>query len=107
MHNFYGIEVINKFVSKEEKLIAGLSGKMSEATSEVTQREMVRIISQFRKQGFKGNYLSFQHVADEGASYFVVMGDENNGNQGLFKIDLLTGKIAFQYMLDEDHVVSK
>ncbi|MBO2714295.1 hypothetical protein DW673_09865 [Lactiplantibacillus plantarum] len=79
---------------------------MSEATNEVTQREMVRIISQFRKQGFKGNYINFQHVVDEGATYFVVMGDENNRNQGLFKIDLLNGKIAFQYMLDENHAVS-
>ncbi|EMP44799.1 Hypothetical protein H073_04463 [Lactiplantibacillus plantarum UCMA 3037] len=35
------------------------------------------------------------------------MGDENNGNQGLFKANLLTGEVAFQYMLDEDHVVSK
>lgn len=77
------------------------------AADEVTQREMIRIIGLFRKQGFKGNYLSFQHVADEGAAYFVVMGDENNGNQGLFKANLLTGDVAFQYMLDEDHVVSK
>ena len=76
------------------------------AANEVTQREMIRIIGLFRKQGFKGNYLSFQHVVDEGATYFVVMGDENNGNQGLFKANLLTGEVAFQYMLDEDHVVS-
>ncbi|RRK09456.1 hypothetical protein D1831_12515 [Lactiplantibacillus garii] len=80
---------------------------MSEKVTEVTQREMIRIIGLFRKQGFKGNYLSFQHVADEGAAYFVVMGDENNGNQGLFKANLLTGEVEFQYMLDEDHVVSK
>lgn len=79
---------------------------MSEATNEVTQREMIRIISQFRKQGFKGNYINFQHVVDEGATYFVVMGDDNNHNQGLFKIDLLSGEIAFQYMLDENHAVS-
>ncbi|WHQ55080.1 hypothetical protein M1857_04130 [Lactiplantibacillus plantarum] len=79
---------------------------MSEATNEVTQREMVRIISHFRKQGFKGTYISFQHVVDEGASYFVVMGDENSRNQGLFKINLLSGEIAFQYMLDENHAVS-
>ncbi|GEO50085.1 hypothetical protein [Lactiplantibacillus pentosus] len=51
---------------------------------------MIRIIGLFRKQGFKGNYLSFQHVVDEVATYFVVMGDENNGNQGLFKANLLT-----------------
>ena len=80
---------------------------MSEKATEVTQREMIRIIGLFRKQGFKGNYLSFQHVVDEGATYFVVMGDENNGNQGLFKANLLTGEVAFQYMLDEDHVVTK
>ena len=48
---------------------------MSEKATEVTQREMIRIIGLFRKQGFKGNYLSFQHVVDEGATYFVVMGD--------------------------------
>lgn len=76
------------------------------AANEVTQREMIRIIGLFRKQGFKGNYLSFQHVVDEGATYFVVMGDENNGNQGLFKANLLTGEVTFQYMLDEDHIVS-
>ncbi|MBU7553118.1 MULTISPECIES: hypothetical protein [Lactiplantibacillus] len=51
---------------------------------------MIRIIGLFRKQGFKGNYLSFQHVVDEVATYFVVMGDENNWNQGLFKANLLT-----------------
>ncbi|AYJ39781.1 MULTISPECIES: hypothetical protein [Lactiplantibacillus] len=79
---------------------------MSEATNEVTQREMVRIINQFRKQGFKGTYVNFQHVVDEEASYFVVMSDENNSNQGLFKIDLLSGDIVFQYMLDENHAVS-
>ncbi|MFB9768776.1 hypothetical protein [Lactiplantibacillus modestisalitolerans] len=77
------------------------------AANEVTQREMIRIIGLFRKNGFKGEYLSFQHVADEGAAYFVVMGDESNGTQGLFKANLLTETIEFQYMLDEDHVVSK
>lgn len=60
---------------------------MSVKAAEVTQREMIWIIGWFQKQGFKGNYLSFQHVVvvDEGATYFVVMGDENNGNQGWFK----------------------
>ena len=78
---------------------------MSEATNanEVTQREMVKLIGLFRKNGFKGEYVSFQHVVDEGATYFVVMGDENDSNQGLFKADLLSGTIEFQYMLDENH----
>ncbi|KZT84293.1 hypothetical protein Nizo1840_1249 [Lactiplantibacillus plantarum] len=58
---------------------------------------MIRIISQFRKHGFKGNYINFQYVVGEGATYFVVMGgDGNNYNQGLFKIDLLSGEIVFQ-----------
>ena len=79
---------------------------MSESVaSEVTQREMIRLIGLFRKNGFKGEYVSFQHVTDEGASYFVVMADENNGTQGLFKADLLAGTIEFQYMLDENHAV--
>ncbi len=47
---------------------------------------MIRIISQFRKHGFKGNYINFQYV----------VGDGNNYNQGLFKIDLLSGEIVFQ-----------
>ncbi len=81
---------------------------MSEtAANEVTQREMIRIIGLFRKNGFKGEYVSFQHVVDEGASYFVVMADENNGTQGLFKADLLAETIEFQYMLDENHEVAK
>jgi len=81
---------------------------MSESVaSEVTQREMIRLIGLFRKNGFKGEYVSFQHVTDEGASYFVVMADENNGTQGLFKADLLSGSIEFQYMLDENHAVAE
>mgnify|MGYP003361740833 FL=1 len=82
---------------------------MSEATNanDVTQREMVKLIGLFRKNGFKGEYVSFQHVVDEGAAYFVVMADENNGTQGLFKADLLSGTIEFQYMLDENHAVAK
>ncbi|BDZ32026.1 hypothetical protein RA086_12350 [Lactiplantibacillus sp. WILCCON 0030] len=82
---------------------------MSEATNanEVTQREMVKLIGLFRKNGFKGEYVSFQHVVDEGASYFVVMSDENNGTQGLFKADLVSGTIEFQYMLDKNHAVAK
>ena len=82
---------------------------MSEATNanDVTQREMVKLIGLFRKNSFKGEYVSFQHVVDEGASYFVVMADENNGTQGLFKADLLSGTIKFQYMLDENHAVAK
>lgn len=69
---------------------------MNKKTNEITQREMIRIISQFRKHGFKGNYINFQYVVGEGATYFVVMGDGNNYNQGLFKIDLLSGEIVFQ-----------
>ncbi|WP_048000762.1 hypothetical protein [Lactiplantibacillus herbarum] len=81
---------------------------MSESVaSEVTQREMIRLIGLFRKNGFKGEYVSFQHVTDEGASYFVVMADENNGTQGLFKADLLAGTIEFQYMVDENHTVAE
>ncbi|AJO75238.1 hypothetical protein ACPZ2A_12630 [Lactiplantibacillus plantarum] len=81
---------------------------MSESVAnEVTQREMIRLIGLFRKNGFKGEYVSFQHVTDEGASYFVVMADENNGTQGLFKADLLSGSIEFQYMLDENHAVAE
>ncbi|WP_082137369.1 hypothetical protein, partial [Lactiplantibacillus herbarum] len=75
--------------------------------SEVTQREMIRLIGLFRKNGFKGEYVSFQHVTDEGASYFVVMADESNGTQGLFKADLLSGSIEFQYMVDENHTVAE
>ena len=55
------------------------------ASNEVTQREMIRAIRLFHKQGFQGNYLSFQHMGDEVAVYFVAMGNENNNNQGLFK----------------------
>ena len=81
---------------------------MSEtAANEVTQREMIRIIGLFRKNGFKGEYESFQHVVDEGASYFVVMSDESNGTQGLFKADLLAGTIEFKYMMDENNEVAK
>jgi len=81
---------------------------MSESVaSEVTQREMIRLIGLFRKNGFKGEYVSFQHVTDEGASYFVVMADENNGTQGLFKANLLNDSIEFQYMVDENHTVAE
>lgn len=34
-------------------------------------------------------------MADEGAAYFVVMGDEDSDNQSLFKANLLTGEVAF------------
>jgi len=81
---------------------------MSESVAnEVTQREMIRLIGLFRKNGFKGEYVSFQHVTDEGASYFVVMADENNGTQGLFKANLLNDSIEFQYMVDENHTVAE
>ena len=45
-------------------------------------------------------------MSDEGTAYFVVMGDENNGNQGTFKTNILAGEVALQYMLDEDHMVN-
>ncbi|KZU11019.1 MULTISPECIES: hypothetical protein [Lactiplantibacillus] len=34
-------------------------------------------------------------MVDEGAAYFVVMGDEDSDNQSLFKANLLTGEVAF------------
>jgi len=51
-----------------EKLIMG------KIISEIMQRIMIRLIGVFQKNGIKSEY-----VTNEGASYFVVMADENNG----------------------------
>lgn len=32
---------------------------------------------------------------------------DENGTQGLFKAGLLAGTVEFQYMLDENHAVTK
>lgn len=68
------------------------------AQQEVTQREMMKIIGLFRKNGFRGEYETFDRgeVQDE---YMVVLTDEKSGVKGLFKVDLGTGSIEFQHVV--------
>lgn len=61
MHNFYDVEVINRFIRYDAKSITGLSGKMRV----VTCCEMVWHVKLSREQCFKENYLNFQQVADK------------------------------------------
>ncbi|KRM86703.1 hypothetical protein [Lacticaseibacillus thailandensis] len=77
---------------------------MSSESSEVTQIEMIRIIKQFRQQGFQGKYGAMQRVAGSDHEYFVALTDAQTAMTGLFRIDLTSNQIEFQYMLDEDHV---
>lgn len=77
---------------------------MSNTDSAVTQIEMIRIIKQFRQQGFQGKYGAMQRVAGSNHEYFVALTDAQTQMAGLFRISLTTNQIDFQYMLDEDHV---
>lgn len=74
--------------------------------SEVSQREMLKIISVFRKNGFKGEYETFERSKEAEGEYFVVVTDEKSGIKGLFKANVLDGSVAFQYVLDEKQSVA-
>lgn len=74
--------------------------------TEVSQREMLKIISVFRKNGFKGEYETFERSKEVEGEYFVVVTDEKSGIKGLFKANILESTVAFQYVLDEKHSVA-
>lgn len=75
---------------------------MNLADKEVTQIEMMKIISLFRKEGFKGEYETFQRVSGTDREFFVVMSNEQ-GIKALFKASLMLNAVEFQYVLDDKH----
>lgn len=68
------------------------------ATNKVSQREMLKIVSLFRQNGFRGEYESFEfgEVQDE---YMIVLKDEKSGVSGLFKADLNKSTIEFKQVI--------
>lgn len=72
------------------------------AEKEVTQIEMMKIIALFRKEGFKGEYETFQRVSGTDREFFVVMSNEQ-GIKALFKASLMLNAVEFQYVLDDKH----
>jgi len=72
------------------------------ADKEVSQIEMMKIIGLFRKEGFKGEYDSFQRVSGTDREFFVVMSNEQ-GIKALFRASLMLNAVEFQYVLDDKH----
>lgn len=75
---------------------------MNLADKEVTQIEMMKIIALFRKEGFKGEYETFQRVSGTDREFFVVMSNEQ-GIKALFRASLMLNAVEFQYVLDDKH----
>ncbi len=75
---------------------------MNLADKEVSQIEMMKIIALFRKEGFKGEYESFQRVSGTDREFFVVMSNEQ-GIKALFRASLMLNAVEFQYVLDDKH----
>ncbi|QCZ46842.1 hypothetical protein [Levilactobacillus brevis] len=73
------------------------------ANTEVTQREMMKIIGLFRQAGYQGEYETFQRVSGTDREFFVVMSNEQ-GIKALFKASLMLEAVEFQYVLDDKHV---
>jgi len=73
------------------------------ADKEVTQLEKMKIIGLFRKEGFSGDYESFQRVSGTDREFFVVMSNEQ-GIKALFRASLMLNAVEFQYVLNDKHV---
>ncbi|WP_236000726.1 hypothetical protein [Levilactobacillus lanxiensis] len=63
---------------------------------------MMKIIGLFRKEGFKGEYDSFQHVSGTDREFFVVMSNEQE-IKTLFRVSLTLNAAECQYVLDDKH----
>ncbi|GAX08005.1 hypothetical protein IWT5_01156 [Secundilactobacillus silagincola] len=74
--------------------------------TEVSQREMLKIIGLFRKNGFKGEYETFEKSKEETGEYFVVVTDENTHIKGLFKANPSKDMVAFQHVLNDHNTVA-
>jgi len=74
--------------------------------TEVSQREMLKIIGIFRKNGFKGEYETFERSEENEGEYFVVVTDENTHIKGLFKANLTDGVVSFQHVLNDHNTVA-
>jgi len=72
------------------------------ADKEVTQLEKMKIIGLFRKEGFTGEYDSFQRVSGTDREFFAVMSNEQ-GIKALFRASLMLNAVEFQYVLDDKH----
>ncbi|WP_143462997.1 hypothetical protein [Levilactobacillus enshiensis] len=72
------------------------------ADKEVTQIEMMKIIGLFRKEGFTGEYDSFQRVSGTDREFFVVMSNEQ-GIKALFRASLMLNAVELQHVLDDKH----
>lgn len=74
--------------------------------TEVSQREMLKIIGLFRKNGFKGEYETFTRSQDDAGEYLVVVIDENTHIKGLFKANPSKDMVSFQHVLNESDTVA-
>jgi hypothetical protein len=65
----------------------------------VTQEEMMKLVSLFRKNGFRGEYDTIEHSEAGGDEYNVIMVDEKTGVKGLFTANLAENTINFQHVI--------
>jgi len=76
--------------------------RLNLAHKEVSQIEKMNIIALFRKEGFKGEYETFQRISGTDREFFVVMSNEQ-GIKALFRASLMLNAVEFQYVLDDKH----
>lgn len=74
--------------------------------TEVSQKEMLKIIGLFRKNGFKGEYETFERSKEVEGEYFVVVSDENTHIKGLFKANPSKDMVSFQHVLNDHNTVA-
>lgn len=65
----------------------------------VTQEETIKLVSLFRKNGFRGEYAGITHSKTGGDTYTVVMVDAKTSVKGLFSANLATKTINFQHVI--------
>jgi hypothetical protein len=70
-----------------------------ENSTTVTQEETMKLVSLFRKNGFRGEYASITHSKTGGEDYAVVMVDAKTSVKGLFSANLADNRINFQHVI--------